>query len=124
MRFLVAVQGSYGDVNPCVELALGLRRRGHQICFITSDFYAPLMARHGFDFHATLSREEHLRITSHPDYNHRYKCYKYATYELVINPMRKEYQAIADRYEPGNTAVLVLGLTLGSRIAHDIYFLP
>jgi UDP:flavonoid glycosyltransferase YjiC (YdhE family) len=124
MRFLVAVQGSYGDINPCVELAIGLQRRGHQICFITSGFYAPLMARHGFDFHATLSREEHLRITSHPNFNHRYKCYKYSAVEFVFKPMRREYQAIADRYQPGKTAVLVLGVTLGSRIAHEKLGVP
>jgi UDP:flavonoid glycosyltransferase YjiC (YdhE family) len=124
MRFLVAVQGSYGDVNPCLEIALGLRRRGHQVFFITSEFYAPLLNRHGIDFQATVSREEHLRITSHPDYNHRFKCYKYAASELVFRPMRREYQAIADHYEPGNTAVLVLGMTLGSRIAHDKLGVP
>jgi rhamnosyltransferase subunit B len=124
MRFLVAVQGSYGDVNPCLELALGLRKRGHQAFFITSEFYGPLLKRHGFEYQATLSRDEHLRITSHPDYNHRYKCYRYAARELVFNPMRREYQAIADRFEPGRTAVLVLGMTLGSRIAHDKLGIP
>lgn len=124
MRFLIAVQGSYGDVNPCLEVALALRRRGHQIFFITSDFYAPLLNRHGIDFQSTISREEHMRITSHPDYNHRYKCYKYAACELVFNPMRQEYQAIADHYEPGKTALLVLGFTLASRIAHDKLGVP
>jgi UDP:flavonoid glycosyltransferase YjiC (YdhE family) len=124
MRFLVAVQGSYGDVNPCLEIALAMRQRGHEAFFITSEFYGPLLKRHGFDYQATISREEHLRITSHPDYNHRYKCYKYAACELVFNPMRREYQAIADHYEPGGTALLVLGMTLGSRIAHDKLGIP
>jgi rhamnosyltransferase subunit B len=124
MQFLVVVQGSYGDLNPCLAIALGLRQRGHQVLFITTDFYAPLMSRLGVEFVSILSRQEHLRITSHPDFNHPFRSFGFTTRELLVGLMRAEYQAIADRYDPGHTVVLALGLPLGARIAHEKLGVP
>jgi UDP:flavonoid glycosyltransferase YjiC (YdhE family) len=38
--------------------------------------------------------------------------------------MRQEYAAIRDRYQPGQTVVLTLGVTLGARLSHDGMGIP
>jgi UDP:flavonoid glycosyltransferase YjiC (YdhE family) len=124
MQFLVVVQGSYGDLNPCLAIALGLRERGHHVLFITTEFYAPLMNRLGLEFVSILSRQEHLRISSHPDFNHPFRSFGFTARELLVGLMRAEYQAIAERYDPGRTVVLALGLPLGARIAHEKLGVP
>jgi len=118
------VQGSYGDLNPCLAIALGLRQRGHRVLFVTTEFYAPLMSRLGLEFVSILSRQEHLRIFSHPDFNHPFKSFGFTARELLVGLMKAEYQAIADLYDPGHTVVLALGLPLGARIAHEKLGVP
>ena len=75
MRFLIAVQGSYGDINPCAGLAVALRDRGHEVALLTSEYYRPWLEGFGIETVPTVSREEHLRVTTHPDFTHPLKAY-------------------------------------------------
>lgn len=49
-RILLTTFGSYGDVNPYVGLALGLRARGHAPVIATSAFYREYVEREGIEF--------------------------------------------------------------------------
>ena len=52
MRVLLAPVGSRGDVQPLLALGLGLRRRGHEVEFLTAVTFESLLARkHGFVCH-------------------------------------------------------------------------
>jgi UDP:flavonoid glycosyltransferase YjiC (YdhE family) len=124
MRFIIVAQGSYGDLNPCVGIALRLREQGHQVVFLTSAYFEPLLSRCRFELVPTLSLEDHLRITSSADFRHPFKTFRFLMQETFLGPMRREFAAIEERYEPGRTVVLMLGPGLGARIAHDKLGLP
>jgi rhamnosyltransferase subunit B len=49
-RIVITTFGSYGDVNPYVGLALGLRRRGHAPVIATSEFFRPTVQGAGIPF--------------------------------------------------------------------------
>jgi len=94
------------------------------VTFLTTDYYQAVMDRLGFEMVSILPRDEFLRIFSHPDFNHRFKTFRFQLRELWLAIMRREYEAIRERYEPAKTAVLTLGLPLGPRVAHDKLGVP
>lgn len=51
MRIVLTTLGSYGDVNPYVGLALGLKARGHEPIIATSPFYRGYIECEGIGFH-------------------------------------------------------------------------
>jgi len=44
-RVVIATFGSFGDVNPYVGLALGLKQRGHRPVLATAEFYRSYIER-------------------------------------------------------------------------------
>jgi rhamnosyltransferase subunit B len=50
-RIVITAFGSFGDVNPCVGLALGLKQRGHSPVIATAEFYRSYVQGEGIDFH-------------------------------------------------------------------------
>ena len=50
MRALLATFGSFGDVNPFIALALGLRKRGHDAIVAAPAFYRDVIEREGLAF--------------------------------------------------------------------------
>ena len=51
-RIVITSWGSYGDVNPYVGLAKGLRARGHTPVLAMPSFYREGIDREGLAFHA------------------------------------------------------------------------
>jgi sterol 3beta-glucosyltransferase len=49
MHVTILAVGSRGDVQPLATLGRGLQSVGHQVCFITTENYAPLITAHGLD---------------------------------------------------------------------------
>jgi rhamnosyltransferase subunit B len=49
-RIVIATFGSFGDVNPCVGLALGLKQRGYSPVIATSEFYRSYVEGEGIGF--------------------------------------------------------------------------
>ena len=50
-RVVIATFGSFGDVNPYVGLALGLKQRGHSPVIATAGFYRSYVQCEGIGFH-------------------------------------------------------------------------
>src|SRR5690606_10003460 len=50
-RIVITSLGSYGDVNPYMGLAIGLRDRGYEPVIATSEFYRSYVEREGIAFH-------------------------------------------------------------------------
>lgn len=50
-RIVIATLGTYGDVNPYVGLAIGLRARGYEPVIATSPFYREYIESEGIAFH-------------------------------------------------------------------------
>ncbi len=125
MRFLFAVQGSFGDINPCAGIGARLREHGHEVVLLTSGYYREWLERFGLETIPTVSTEEHLRITGHPDFNHPLRAFR-LLWDLLLLAGKREYEAILERYEPGRTVVVTRLWNVGPRIAkekHDIALL-
>lgn len=50
-RIVITSWGSFGDVNPYMGLALGLRARGHRPLLVVPEWYRDYVGREGIDFH-------------------------------------------------------------------------
>lgn len=50
-RIVLTTFGSYGDLNPMLGLAIGLRDRGHHPVLATMPFYRQVVEREGIEFH-------------------------------------------------------------------------
>jgi len=50
-RIVITSWGSFGDVNPYLGLALGLRARGHAPLLVMPEWYGAYVRREGIDFH-------------------------------------------------------------------------
>jgi rhamnosyltransferase subunit B len=118
VRFLFAVHGSFGDINPCAGIGAGLRERGHDVVFLTSGYYQEWLAGLGIETVPTLSTEDHLRVTGQPDFSHPLRAYR-LLWGLVLRAAKPEYEAILKRYDPGRTVVVARLLNVGPRIANE-----
>jgi hypothetical protein len=76
ISFLFAVQGSYGGINLCAGVGIGWCDRGHKAVFLISGDYQEWLQPLGFETVPTISREDHLRIASHPDFTHPVRAYR------------------------------------------------
>jgi rhamnosyltransferase subunit B len=50
-RIVLTTFGSFGDLNPYLGLAIGLRARGHRPVLATMPFYRSVVEREGIEFH-------------------------------------------------------------------------
>lgn len=50
-RIVVATIGSLGDLHPKIAIALELRKRGHDVVFVTHQVYQSKFEALGFEFH-------------------------------------------------------------------------
>ncbi len=50
-RIVVTTLGTLGDLHPMIAIALELRRRGHDVLFVTHQVYQSKLAALGFEFH-------------------------------------------------------------------------
>jgi rhamnosyltransferase subunit B len=118
MHALLVPIGSAGDVYPFLGLGVELRRRGHQVTMITAGYFEDLARKAGFDFVPLASREVYLELIGNPDLWHPQRSVPLLA-RTVIPAIEVVYRLIAERYRPGETAVIAGSLALGARVAQD-----
>jgi len=101
-----------------------LRERGHHIVFLASEFYEPLMKQLGIELVATSSREDQLQITASPNLTRPFGAVREVGRGFMLGPAKREYAAIRDLYEPGNTVLIGKGRNIGARIAMEKLGVP
>jgi rhamnosyltransferase subunit B len=52
VKVVITTIGSLGDVHPCLALGLELKRRGHEVVIVTSEFYRAKVMSTGLGFHS------------------------------------------------------------------------
>ena len=52
MRFLLAANGTYGDVAPFVAVGTALQKRGHEALMAANPFFIPMAREKGLPFRA------------------------------------------------------------------------
>ena len=125
MHALVIALGSHGDVHPMLGIATALRGRGHRVTFIASPYFEDLARRAGFDDFVGLGTFDEFRAAlSNPDLWHPMKGFKAVFQHGVLPATRPTYDAIEQRYVPGETVVVAHAIALGARVAQDKLGVP
>jgi len=88
-----------------------------------NEFFEPAARRHGFEFVSMGTAQEYQEMLDLPGLFHPVEGIRILG-RYVTKPMRAHYQAVVDRYEPGNTVVVASGAAFGARIAQDKHGIP
>ncbi|MCE9604707.1 MAG: glycosyltransferase [Planctomycetia bacterium] len=123
-RVILAALGSAGDVHPFVGIGLALKRRGHDVAIIASDYFGPLIRSVGLEFIEMISKDEYGDMLRNPDIWHPLRGPKTIMQQAVVPMIRRVYDIVARRYEPGRTIVGASTLALGARVAQDKLGVP
>jgi UDP:flavonoid glycosyltransferase YjiC (YdhE family) len=124
MQALIVAIGSHGDIHPMIGIGAELRRRGHSVTFVASPYFESLARRHRFDFAPLGKSEDFSEGLKDPDLWHPIRGFK-AVFEGGVLPLvRPTYDAIAQRYVPGQTIVIAHSIAFGARLAQDALGVP
>ena len=124
MHFIVASNGSFGDVYPFIGAARALAGRGHAVSLVCNPQYEDLSD--GVEFIGASSAQALDGVIAGLDI-HRIgspSAMRRLLRGLLVEPMRSFYAAIAAAHRPGESVLLAFPLVLGARLAHDRLGLP
>ncbi len=124
VHVLVIPMGSAGDVYPFVAMATALRQRGHRVTLLTSGAYQWLAEAEGLDFVPLISASEHEELVANPLLWHPRHGAEFFCRSIVLPGVRKVYDLVAERNEPGQTVMLAPPWAMGARIAQEKMQVP
>ncbi len=61
-HFIVATIGTYGDVYPFAQVAIALKKMGHQTTFITNPYFEKTVQQFDLDFYPLGTKEQYLMV--------------------------------------------------------------
>lgn len=124
-HFLLLPVGSHGDVHPFVGLGQGLLVRGHRVTIVTAEPFRELAERYGLEFVPTVTKAEYDGLMMNPDLWHPRKGLRVVFDRgLMRKYLPVVFEAIRERYEPGQTVAVGGTMAYAARIAHDAFGIP
>lgn len=124
MNFLVVTIGSHGDVHPFVGIGAALKRRGHDVTFMTNAHFESLARREAIDFVGFGSSEQYLQITQNKDLWSKRNGFK-VVFGSVCESLAKVYEPIAGHIGANPDTILIgSSLALAARVAQDKFGVP
>lgn len=123
MHVILVSVGSLGDTLPFLEIGKALRRRGHQVTMIANEHYAELIGNAGLELAPNLSEQDYRDFLYGQE---RWSAVQALAEmgEIVKRQLRKGYELVLERYEPGRTVVAAQGYALGCRVAQEKHGVP
>ncbi len=119
MRFVFSPFGSAGDVYPMLGAAVELKRRGHEVTFLTNGNFRQTVERQGIAFEELGTREEYLAATSNADLWHPIRGFPYVYRSLIQLSLRDQYAAVARHFESGIDLAVVNIFGFGGLLARE-----
>ena len=123
MHALLIAIGSHGDVHPFCGIGAALRRRGHDVTVVASSYFEPLVRKLGLGFASVGTAEEYRALAGNPDLWHPTRGFKWLM-ENTLKLLAPVYDAIVQRYVPGETVVAASSLAFAARVAQDERNIP
>ncbi len=120
---LLPTLGSAGDVHPVIELAIGLKQRGHAATVLTNPYFEQQVRDAGLDFIALGSRDNVDAIIRDPRLWHPTQSFGFIAEQAIVPNIEPLYRIIERRQSP-NLVVAASGLCFGARIAQDKLGVP
>lgn len=124
MHALLLPFGSAGDVLPYVGLGRALRKRGHRVTVIVSEYFEERVRGAGLEFTPLGSHREYVDAFTNTDCGDEKASFAFFAREVVPAMLRPTFKKIADLYEPGQTVVVSCPLVFGARVAQDRLGVP
>jgi len=124
VHFIVASNGSFGDVHPFVAIAHALQARGHDVHLVSNPRYAELAG--DLDFLPASTAEALARTIATFDVSRTmsFSNMKGLMRGLIVEPTRDFYRAISAVHRPGESVVFAFPFTVAARLAHDALGVP
>ncbi len=123
MNYILVSFGSAGDVFPFIMVGKALKRKGHDVTFITSGYFKEKIQANGLNFYGVGSIEDYLFISTSPDLFHPTRGFAFVMKHIVIKNIEATYEAIAKLKKP-NTVVISQSIAPGARVAHEKLGIP
>lgn len=123
MNFIIASLGSPQDVQPFLGIGGALRARGHAVTAISYDRYEAVARVHGLDFVSAGPWAEVEQLLGATDFSHPSSMDRVLK-TLMVPPMRRVYQLIAERHVPKETILVASAPTIAARLAQEKLGLP
>jgi rhamnosyltransferase subunit B len=122
MRFAVVTLGSLGDLNPFLEIAAELVRRGHDVELLTSPKFEARVRARGIAFHPIGAPRDAERTEEHPDLWHPIRGFGVLWRHLCAPALRPTFDRLAALSNAGGEPLRVLSsaLSLGARVAAEM----
>jgi rhamnosyltransferase subunit B len=124
VKIILTALGSAGDVHPIVGIGSRLKQLGHQVTIITSPYFAPLVERVGLELVPLGTAEEFQAAMNDPLLWHPRKGIRVVMQMGVLRSIPMIYQAIVERYVPGETVIGAHSLDFASRTAQEKLGVP
>jgi UDP:flavonoid glycosyltransferase YjiC (YdhE family) len=123
MNVILTSFGSSGDINPFLAVGSALKSRGHQVSFISNEFYKAVIEEHGLKFYQVGTKEEYIRTAQSEHMFHPDKAFRFIVRELIIKYQRDYYYAI-ENIRTDKSIVISQSISPGPRIAHEKLSIP
>ena len=121
--FTVVALGSAGDINPLFAIALELRKRGHDVLFLSTSEMAARSSEQGLAFAPICSPEDVERTLSHPRLWEARAGLGVLWRYLGVPALRPTITQLQARFTSApnaNHVVLASALAMGARIAREL----
>ncbi len=122
MRFAIVTLGSLGDLHPFLEIAVELKRRGHDVELLTSPRFETRVQARGVAFHPIGAPRDAERTEEHPDLWHPIRGLGVLWRYLCVPALRPAFDRLAVLGKSGGEPLRVLSsaLALGARVAAEV----
>ncbi len=122
-RVVITTFGSFGDLNPSLGLALGLKARGHDTVIATAEFYRPFVEAEGVGFRPVrpdrnLHETEAIRRIVNPG-----RTPEHIMRELLFPHLQESYEDLSEATR-GADALLTHPLTFAGPLVAEKVSVP
>ena len=118
MHIVMSCVGTYGDVLPHLAVGQTLLSRGHEVRFLTSEYFRPLVEEAGLNFDSVLSAEDYLAGVRDPDVWSAWRGLR-AGWRRLRPAMEGGYAAVARHIRPGESVLTGSSMAFWVRMAQE-----
>lgn len=124
MRIILVPIGSAGDVHPYIGIGCELKRRGHEVQVMTSEYFRELVEKAGLEFTASSTLEDFNRLVVDPLLWDPWRGFEFIARNAFLPFVPKLYEFLEQAHIPGQTLVVGSSFAWGARIAQEKLNLP
>jgi len=118
MRVLVMASGSYGDINPFLAIGREMKRRGHDVLFFASAYFASAAREAGLPFVPVGPVEAYEVVIRNPDLVRPGKGFKLVA-GATMEYLPEAHRLLEERVQPGQTILIGSTLAFATRLVQE-----